>query len=105
LQQWVRDLILVYNPELKADDVSSRSMGAQGEDVMLSPAARKWVPYQIECKNQKEITVYKWFQQAGEHGQHTPLLVIKQNHGNPLVVIDAMEFFKILRKIQELGNV
>lgn len=94
----------MFNPELQTDDVASRSMGAQGEDVMLSPAARAWVPYQIECKNQKEITVYKWFHQAADHGQHPPLLVIKQNGENPLVVLDAYTFFQMLRKIQ-IGNV
>lgn len=94
-------MILALNPELQADDVVSRSMGAGGEDVLLSPAARKWVPFQIECKNQNEVAVYKWYHQAGEHGSHEPLLVIKQNHDDALVIIDAIEFFKLLRRIKE----
>lgn len=74
-------------------------MGAGGEDVQLSPAARKLVPFQIECKNKGEIAVVGWYQQAKEHGDHEPLLVIKQDHEEPLVVVDAKLFFNLLRKL------
>ena len=105
LQKLVRDLLLELNPELEADDVQSRSMGAGGEDIMLSPAARKRIPFQIECKNQKQVTVYKWYDQAVEHGKYPALLVIKQNHREPLVILDASLFLKILRRyIEQLQN-
>jgi hypothetical protein len=104
LQKITRDLILELNPELQNDDVQSRSMGAQGEDVMLSPAARKWVPFQIECKNKEHVAVYSWYQQARDHGPHQPMLVIKENFADPLVIIDAALFFKILRRYVELGT-
>ena len=51
LQQWVRDAI-ISACNLQADDVQSRSMGAGGEDIMLSPTARAEFPFSIECKNQ-----------------------------------------------------
>lgn len=105
LQKQVRDLILTINPELQVDDVQSRSMGAGGEDVMLSPAARKYVPFQIECKNKYHVSVYTWFEQTKGHGLHTPLLIIKENHAEPLVIIDAVEFFKILRRSLVSGNI
>jgi hypothetical protein len=38
-------------PELEADDVTSRSMGCPGEDILLSPKARKLLPVCIEAKN------------------------------------------------------
>jgi hypothetical protein len=98
LQKLVRDIILELNPELNSDDVQSTSMGAGGEDVKLSQAARKLVPFQIECKNKAEIAVYGWYEQAQDHGQHEPLLVIKTNHRDPLVVVNAELFFKILRR-------
>lgn len=99
LQQWVRDLILEINPELARDDVRSTSMGAGGEDVQLSSAARRLVPFQIECKNKNEVSVCNWYDQAREHGPHEPLVVVKQNHGKPLVVVDAVTFFQLIRKI------
>lgn len=79
-------------------------MGAGGEDVLLSTAARYWVPFQIECKNQREIAVYKWYEQAEEHGNHPVLLIVKQNNANPLVILDAQQFFKILRRYIEVAK-
>lgn len=99
LQQWVRDLILELNPELTNDDVRSTSMGATGEDVQLSPKARSLVDYQIECKNKSEVSVCNWYEQARGHGNHSPLVVVKQDYSDPLVVVDAREFFQLIRKI------
>lgn len=93
LQQWVRDQLLKH-PTLEKDDVKSTSMGAGGEDVQLSPAARVVFPFQIECKNKKTYSVYKDYKQACEHGNYTPVLVIKQDQHTPLVVVDAEWFFQ-----------
>ncbi len=78
-------------------------MGASGEDVPLSQAARVLVPFQIECKNKHEISVYKMYEQACEHGSHQPLLVVKQDYKDPLVIVDAEFFFNLIRKLQQLG--
>jgi hypothetical protein len=101
LQQWVRNQLLIMSPELEEDDVRSTSMGNGGEDVQLSPAARKIFPIQIECKNKAKYSVYKDYKQASEHGDHTPILVIKQDHSNPLVVVDALWFFRYMKKNNE----
>ena len=97
-QQWVRDKILETFPSLKPDDVRNTSSGAQGEDVQLSPAARELFPYQIECKNLAKIAVYKFYEQAQTHGEHEPLVFIKQNRSKPLVLLDAGYFFKLISK-------
>lgn len=104
LQKLIRDMILAINPDLQEDDVKSTSMGAGGEDVQLSPAARKLIPFQIECKNKKEMAVYTMYDQCVLHGSHEPLLIVKTNHRDPLVVMDAEEFFKILRRSLVVGN-
>lgn len=87
-----------YAPELEEGDCRSTSMGASGEDVQLSPAARKIYPMQIECKNRSKMAVYADYQQAATHGPHEPVVVIKQNHCKPLVVVDADYFFRNFRK-------
>lgn len=76
-------------------------MGDTGEDVQLSPAARQLVPFQIECKNKNHVSVYSWYNQAREHGPHEPLLIIKEDEAEPLVVIDAQTFFRILKENNE----
>lgn len=101
-QQWVRDKILKANPELEADDVRSTSMGNGGEDVQLSPAARKQFPYQVECKSRASFTVYKDYAQASEHGKHEPVLFIKMNNKKPLVILDAEVFINLIRKLNAL---
>jgi hypothetical protein len=99
LQQQVRDMILDIFPELEPDDVRSTAMGQNGEDVQLSPKARQLLPFQIECKNKKEVAVINWLEQAATHGKHIPIVVAKQNHSQPVVIIDAATFFKLLRKM------
>jgi hypothetical protein len=93
-QQWVRDRLLEFAPQLEKDDVKSTSMGAQGEDVQLSPAARKVYPWNIECKSLASIACYGWYEQAAAHGTYEPVVVIKANHKKPLVVVDAEYFFR-----------
>lgn len=75
-------------------------MGQNGEDVQLSPLARSYLPFQIECKNKKEVAVINWLKQAATHGDHTPIVIAKQNHSDPVVVIDAKTFFLLMREIK-----
>ena len=82
---------------LHPDDCKSTSMGAQGCDVQLSVAAQEKLPVAIECKSYAKIAVYNWWKQAVSNTKKNqyPMLVIKQNHSNPLIVID-LDFFKYL---------
>ena len=98
LQKWVRDALLARLQQLEQDDIKSTSMGASGEDVQLSPAARKLFPYQIECKNMAKIAVYNYYNQAQQHGKHQPVVFIKQNHSKPLVIVDAEHFLDLVTK-------
>ena len=75
-------------------------MGATGEDVQLSPAARKYVPYQIECKNKARSQIHTYYAQAKEHGDYEPLVIVKMDRDIPLAVVSAEHFFKILNANQ-----
>lgn len=99
LQQWVRDLIIETFPSLTKDDVRSTSMGAGGEDVQLSSAARGFVPYQIECKNKATSQIHTYYEQAKEHGDYEPLVIVKKDRDIPLAVLSAESFFKILKEL------
>lgn len=95
LQKEIRDLILAAYPHLSDGDVRSTSMGSQGEDVQLSPLARKAFPFAVECKNLAKIAVYKYYEQAAANAKESePLVVIKQNRSRPLVILDAEFFIK-----------
>lgn len=99
LQQTVRDKILDAFPRLEKDDVKSTSMGVGGEDIQLSPAARRSFPYSVEAKSRATISTYKWYDQAVANAGSgvEPLLVIKANRRKPLVVIDLDAFMEIVK--------
>ena len=100
LQKWVRDLILESFPQLEPDDVRSTSMGCGGEDLQLSPAARKLFRFSVECKNVERLNVYDAYEQASANsGDHEPLLIMKKNHKKPLVVMDAEHFVELIKKL------
>lgn len=95
LQQKVRDAILNRHPSLDETDVRSTSMGAGGEDVQLSQAARKLVPLSIECKSRASYAFFKDYDQAVVNAPKgtEPILVAKANHRNPVVIVDMEYFF------------
>ena len=97
LQNWVRD-VLYRDTQLQTGDIRSTTMGDRGEDVILSPAARLVYPFQFECKSRSSYSVYKDYAQACTHGEHTPVLIIKQNHSKPLAVVDAEWFINYIKK-------
>lgn len=99
LQKWVRDLLLSLAPTLEADDIKSTAMGSQGEDIQLSPAARKIFPVSIECKARKSLkTLYDMYAQAQSQGKGEPVVVIKQDRSKPLAIVDAEYFFKEIKR-------
>ena len=104
LQQWVTKLlisILGLNPE----DLESRPMGSQGEDVIMGSESRAKFPYSIECKNQEAVNVWKSFEQCQiNSGKYEPLLIIKRNLSKPLAVMDADHFVKLIGKLNEIQS-
>ena len=52
-QNEIRDKLLEMFPEFEEDDIKSTTMGDTGEDIQLSPAARKKLPITIEVKRRK----------------------------------------------------
>ena len=98
LQQWVRDL-LIEKLEVHPEDIESRSMGAGGEDLIMSRAAREKFPYSIECKNQEKVNVWESYKQAEDNsGKYEPVVIIKRNKSKPLVVVDAEYFVSLFDK-------
>jgi hypothetical protein len=96
LQQTVRDAVLKTFPDLTERDVKSTGMGQAGDDLQLSEKAFKLFPYCVEAKNMARVVIYKWFKQRiPKEGQ--VLLVIKQNHDEPLAIITLKHFMELIR--------
>ena len=100
LQQKVVQRILEAYPELEKGDVRSTSMGAGGEDVQLSPLARRTLGnITFECKSRARVAVYPWYFQCLRNApnQEMPVLVVKQNNAPPLAVIDFDYYMELLK--------
>ena len=98
LQQWVRDL-LIEKLEVHPEDIESRSMGAGGEDLIMSRSAREKLPYSIECKNQESLNIWKSYEQAQQNsGNYEPIVILKRNNVKPLVLVDADYFVELHKK-------
>ena len=94
LQKWVRDQ-LIEQLEIHPEDIESRSMGAGGEDLIMSRSAREKFPFSIECKNVEKLNVWEAYEQAKSNcNGYEPIVIMKKNHKKPLVVIDAEYFIK-----------
>ena len=99
LQNKVRDLILEKFNQLEPDDVRSVTMGESGEDILLSPAARKLFPFSTECKNQEKINIWSSLEQAETNsGKHIHIVIFKRNRSKTYV---ALEFEKLLELLNQ----
>lgn len=97
-QQQLMMALLAKFPQLEPDDISSRSMGAGGEDLLLSPAARKLIPYSFECKSLARFVGHTYLEQAVSNcpKNATPVAVVKANHKKPVVIMYLDEWIKTL---------
>jgi hypothetical protein len=98
-QQEVRDKILALFPQLEPDDCRSTAMGQSGEDIQLSPAARKLFNFAVECKRYAKIAIYTWYEQAASNaGKSEPLLIVRADRKKALAVVDADYFLELIKK-------
>ena len=88
-QQAIRDDILQAFPHLTTDDVRSVSMGASGEDILLSTQAMQDVPLSIEAKCVERLNIYGAIEQcvANCRQQLTPCIVFRKNRMKPYAAV------------------
>ena len=99
LQQKFRQL-LIDLLGLDEEDLESRPMGSQGEDIIMGKQSREKFPYSIECKNQETLNVWKSYEQAESNsGDYEPVVFIKRNNQKPLVVVDAEYFVRLHERV------
>ena len=99
LQNKIRDLLLEEFKELEPDDIRTAIMGETGEDIKLSPAARKKIPYSFECKNQEKLNIWSSLEQAEENsGDYPPVLIFKRNRSKTYAVLEIDDFIDIINE-------
>lgn len=100
-QQAVRDYLLdAFAEILKPDDIRSTSMGASGDDLLLSPLAKVVLPFSFEMKNVEAPSVGATLRQANARlaNDTVPVCVFSRNKvklPNALVIIPQHLFARL----------
>ena len=89
---------------LEPNDIESQVMGMSGEDIVLSPAAKRVIKYSFECKNQERLNLWSSLEQAESNCEdRNPVLVFKRNRSKAYVAIEFDHFIELIdEKIKEI---
>ena len=99
LQNEIREILLEhFGDRLEGDDIKTAVMGESGEDLKLSPAARRLFPYSVEAKNQEKLNIWSALEQAEKNckPETDPLLIFKRNRSKMYVVLTLEDLLKLL---------
>ena len=99
-QNEIRDKLLETFTEFEPDDIKSTTMGDTGEDIQLSPAARKKLPITIEVKRSKSgmKMAYDYIEQASKHGKGEPVVFFRADRKDWITMISIDHYMELLRK-------
>lgn len=91
------------------DDIVVTSSSVTGEDLMLSPMARKIFPYCFELKNTEKINIWSAIRQAEAHclsanrgpeyPDYTPVVVFRKNNQPLRAVVDFHHFVELVSRV------
>lgn len=97
LQNLVRDKLREKFTSLEEDDIKSAIMGTVGEDIVLSPAAKKVIPFSFECKNVERLQFWKTVEQAeGNSNGRIPVIVVKKNGRKPYIALPLDDWIELI---------
>jgi len=99
LQNFVRDMLRDIFSDLHPDDIKSQTMGMTGEDIVLSPAARKRITFSFECKNVEKLQIWKAINQANSNNRDcsSPAVVFKRNGTEVYIAIPFTVFCDMVK--------
>jgi hypothetical protein len=108
LQNLVRDKFRkIFKEQLEDDDIKAALMGDSGEDIKWSPAARKLIPFSIECKNQEAFSISSAIKQAETNCKdktRIPLVIFKKKYMKPHISMSLDNFLKLLYNFEETAD-
>ena len=84
--------------KLVDEDIKPAIMGMSGVDILLSPAAKKMIPYDIEAKNHQNIAIWQALKQCEANSKEPgriPLLVFRRNHSKTYAVIELDHLLRL----------
>ena len=97
LQNLVVEKLRKAYPELEDDDIKGQIMGVSGEDIVLSPLAKRLIGLSFECKNQEKLNLWDSLDQADKNSEErTPVLIFKRNRTPVYAAIPFEYLIKLL---------
>jgi hypothetical protein len=101
LQNALRDVLRKAFPSLEEDDIKSQTMGMTGEDIVLSPAAKKKIPYSFECKNVERLNIWDSLEQAESNCEdRCPVLVFTKNRKATYAAIPIDNLIRLIKECE-----
>lgn len=102
LQQYVIELLLNKYKSISTiqdGDIKCTIMGESGTDVKMSPLAESIIPFDIECKNQQNISIWKALKQteANTKLNRIPLLIFSRNHEKTYAILEIEKLLQLLK--------
>lgn len=96
-EKLIRKKLLEYFPEL-ADEIRITIGQEGGSDLKLTKKAQDILKIKIECKSRAKMALYEWYNQAIKHdGDLEPIVCVKQNRAQPLVIMDLEYYLGLLK--------
>ena len=99
LQNFVRDVFRdIFRDRLEAEDIESRQMGGAGVDVIFTPASKKLIPFDIECKNQEKFNLNEAMKQAIDNSKNgrIPVVIFSKNQDDVYVSLKFIDFINLM---------
>ena len=102
LQNHVRDLLrtryISTDPVISPEDIEGRGMGQQGTDIILTPVAKEYIPFDIECKAQENLNIWSALKQTETNTTpgRTPLLIFKRNRTEVYCTLKFEDLLKLI---------
>lgn len=93
----LKGILLKAFPHLEAGDIRVTPSGVNGEDLQLSPRARRLLDFHFEVKNVEKLNIWQALCQSKKHGTSKPLLVFKRNRTPFHVAMDLDTFLDLFK--------
>ena len=104
LQLKVREFLRnIFTDILEDGDIETTIASEAGVDIKLSPLGKKYIPFDIECKNTETINIWGAIKQAEENSKvdRIPMVVFSKNREKTYCVVEFETLMNLIYKVED----
>jgi hypothetical protein len=105
-QKFQKEIVTILRTEYGFDkdemscfegDIQARPMGMAGVDIVMSPAAKRDIPFDFEAKNTERANVWDWIKQTESNSVNgrIPLVVFRRNRSETYCILKFDDLIKL----------